>query len=145
MKQTIPQKHHRSGGFTLIEMLLVIVIIGVLAGMVVTSLSGRSKEARITRARADIRGNLSRALDLFEQDVGRYPTSDEGLNALVTDPGITGWKGPYLKGGLMNDPWGKAYNYNLDSENSNIYILSSAGPDGQAGNDDDIIEKSKSE
>jgi len=145
MKRIVGLNKCKRRGFTLIEMLLVIVIIGVLAGMVVTSLSGRSKEAKITRAKADIRGNLSLALDLFEQDVGRYPTSDEGLKALVTDPGnLTGWKGPYLKGGLMNDPWGNAYNYTLDSDNPNIYTLSSNGPDGQSGNDDDIIEKSTS-
>jgi general secretion pathway protein G len=131
--------------FTLIEMLLVIVIIGVLAGMVVTSLSGRSKEAKVTRAKSDIRGNLSVALDLFEQDVGRYPTDDEGLKVLVTNTDISGWKGPYLKGGLVNDPWGHAYSYSLDSENTNIYVLSSAGPDGQSGNEDDIVEQSKTE
>jgi general secretion pathway protein G len=132
----------RNRAFTLIEMLLVIVIIGILAGMIATSLSGRSQEARVTRAWADIRSNLSLALDLFEQDTGRYPTNEEGLSALVADPGVAGWRGPYLKGGLQKDPWGHDYVYARDTESSNHYVLSSAGPDGQAGSADDIVEQS---
>jgi len=124
--------------FTLIEMLLVIVIIGILAGMLVTRLVGRSEEARITRARADMKGALSLALDLFEQDTGRYPAEDEGLEALTADPGIPGWKGPYLKDGLQPDPWGTPYAYSLSTEHANDYTLTSAGPDQQLGTDDDI-------
>jgi len=127
-------------GFTLIEVLLVIVIIGVLAGVLVTRLSGRSEEARITRARSDINMALSLALDLFEQDVGRYPTADEGLQALVEDPGVPGWKGSYLKGGLKDDPWGNPYSYSLPADEGGQYRITSAGPDGQAGTGDDITE-----
>lgn len=127
--------------FTLVEMLLVIVIIGVLAGTVVTSLSGRSQQAKVTRAQTDIRGSLALALDLFEQDTGRYPTSDEGLVALVRDPGVLGWRGPYVKGGLKADPWGNQYIYQLDSSQTGLYTLSSAGPDGQQGTEDDILEE----
>lgn len=126
--------------FTLVEVLLVIVIIGVLAGMLVARLSGRSQEARITRAQADIRGTLSLALDLFEQDVGRYPTTEEGLEALVVDPGLPGWKRPYLKGGLKSDPWKNAYVYRNDSDDPTQYELLSAGPDGQMGTEDDITQ-----
>lgn len=124
--------------FTLVEVLLVVVIIGVLAGMLVTRLAGRTQHARITRAEADIRGQLSLALDLFEQDVGRYPTTEEGLRVLVEDPGAPGWKGSYLKGGLKPDPWGRDYSYSLDPDDPGQYILSSAGPDRQFGTDDDI-------
>jgi general secretion pathway protein G len=128
-------------GFTLVEVLLVIVIIGILAGMLVTRLAGRSQEARTTRAQADIRGQLSLALDLFEQDVGRYPTTDEGLGALVQNPGIPGWKGPYLKGGLKPDPWGTPYSYGLQvDEAGNNYVVTSAGPDLQFGTEDDVEE-----
>lgn len=134
---------HREGiimrrGFTLIEILLVVVIIGILAGLIATRLSGRTQEARIARARADISGSLSLALDLFEQDTGRYPTSEEGLSALVTDPGITGWKGPYLKDGLKNDPWEMPYVYAFSETESNLYNLYSAGPDQQPNTADDI-------
>ena len=130
----------REKAFTLVEMLLVIVIIGVLAGTVVTSLSGRAQQAKVTRAQADIRGSLALALDLFEQDTGRYPTTDEGLMALVRDPGVQGWQGPYLKGGLKSDPWGNQYIYQLDSSQSGLYTLCSSGPDGQQGTEDDIHE-----
>ncbi len=126
-------------GFTLVEVLLVIVIIGILAGMLVARLSGRSEEARLTRAKADIEGSLSLALDLFEQDMGRYPTADEGLAALVGNPGLDGWKGPYLKGDLKGDPWGTAYSYTIDTEDPGRYHLTSAGPDKRLGTSDDIV------
>jgi len=132
------KRSRRSAGFTLVEILLVIVIIGILAGMLATRLAGRSQEARITRAQADIRGHLSLALDLFEQDIGRYPTTDEGLEALVNDPGLEGWRGPYLKGGLKPDPWETAYAYALDADDPGRYTLASAGPDRQLGTEDDI-------
>jgi len=129
-------------GFTLVEMLLVILIIGVLASALITSLAGRSEEAKITTAKADINAALSTALDLFEHDVGRYPTDDEGLNALITNPGtLKGWKGPYLKTGLRPDPWGNPYIYKRDTDQSTRYQLSSAGPDGQQGTDDDITSQ----
>lgn len=125
-------------GFTLIEVLLVIVIIGVLSGMVITRLSGRSQEAKITRVESDLKGSISLALDLYEHDVGRYPTTDEGLSALLVDPGVSGWRGPYLKGGLSRDPWGNHYSYSLNPDDSRRYYISSAGPDGQSGTEDDI-------
>lgn len=127
------------GGFTLIEVLLVIVIIGILSGMIVTRLSGRSQEAKITRAESDMKGSLSLALDLFEQDVGHYPTNEDGLRSLVANTGgVPGWKGPYVKGGLGKDPWGNDYQYALNPNDSRRYSLSSAGPDGQQGTEDDI-------
>lgn len=133
---SVPRKGGR--GFTLVEVLLVIVIIGILAGMLVAQLSGRTEQARITRAKADIAGSLSLALDLFEQDVGRYPTAEEGLSALVNNPGIPGWKGPYLKDGLKPDPWGTPYSYSISSDEPNRYVLGSAGPDRRLGTADDI-------
>ena len=126
-------------GFTLVEMLLVLVLIGIISSAIAVSLSGRAEEARITRAKADLSGNLSLALDLFEQDAGRYPTSDEGLEALIRDPGITNWNGPYVKGGeLKPDPWGHPYSYSIDPQNERQYILTSSGADGQPGTEDDI-------
>ena len=138
----------RHKGFTLVEILLVVVIIGILAGVIATRLSGKASDAKIARAKADISGSLSLALDLFEQDVGRYPTTEEGLAALVTNPGITGWKRSYLKGELKNDPWGTAYNYSYTAtsttdttdgtDNQGTYTLFSAGPDRQPNTADDI-------
>jgi len=127
-----------ASGFTLMEMLLVIVIIGLLAGMMVVSLSARGHEARITRAKADITGSLSLALDMFDQDVGRYTTSEEGLKSLVEANNIAGWKGPYLKTGLKPDPWGHDYIYSIDSAHPDRYMLSSSGPDGVPNTEDDI-------
>jgi len=126
---------HRA--FTLVEVLLVIVIIGVLAGTLVTRLSGRTQDARLARTQADISG-LSLALDLFEQDVGRYPTTEEGLYALMANPGESGWKGPYLKTGLKPDPWETPYVYAGDTPEVGFYALSSAGPDRQVGTEDDV-------
>lgn len=132
------QDKHRHGGFTIVELLLVIIIIGILAGAVAVSLSGRSQEARVARAKSDLSGSLGLALDMFEQDVGRYPTTDEGLEALVQDPGIPNWNGVYVRGGLKPDPWGNPYVYEYDGSDSSGYRLSSSGPDGQLGTDDDI-------
>lgn len=126
-----------TSGFTLAELLLVVVIIGILAGVMIVRLSGRSDDARIASAKSDIKGALSLALDLFEQDTGRYPSTEEGLDALVSDPGIAGWRGPYLKTGLQPDPWGTPYVYQADRV-ARTYALSSAGPDTQAGTDDDV-------
>ncbi|MFI4859759.1 MAG: type II secretion system major pseudopilin GspG [Phycisphaerales bacterium JB063] len=125
-------------GFTIVELLLVIVIIGILAGAVAVSLSGRSQEARIARAKSDLSGSLGLALDMFEQDIGRYPTTDEGLDALVQDPGLPNWKGAYIRNGLNPDPWGNPYVYEHDESDPSGYRLSSSGPDGQLGTDDDI-------
>ena len=137
---TLRNRLQRYRGFTLIELLLVIVIIGVLAGMMSVSLSGRSEQARVARAQSDISGQLSTALDLFEQDVGRYPTNEEGLQALVEDPGLPGWIGPYLKGKLKPDPWKTPYSYSIDETGGGQYVLASAGPYRQVGTSDDITE-----
>ena len=136
MKDT-PQSGSQRG-FTLVEMLLVVVIIGILAGVVAVRLSGRSEEARIVRAKADLGGNLSLALDLFEQDAGRYPTNEEGLDALVEDPGLPGWRGPYLKTGLKPDPWGTPYHYSVNPDDPAMYVVVSAGPDRRLSTQDDI-------
>ncbi len=126
-------------GFTLVEVLLVIVVIGILAGMVVTRLSGRTQEARVTRAKADMSGQLSLALDLYEQDVGRYPATEEGLAVLVSNPGVPGWRGPYVKNGLKPDSWGTPYSYAYDPSGRGGYKLVCAGPDGSFGTEDDIM------
>ena len=135
-------KQKSNNAFTLIELLLVITIISVLAAVVVPRFFGRSQEARIVAAKQTIVGTLGISLDLFEQDTGRYPRSEEGLLALVQSPQITNWRGPYLKTTTLPlDPWNNEYKYNFPSELTDseyLYDIISAGPDGVFGNTDDI-------
>lgn len=128
-------KHER--GFTLIEILLVVIIIGILVGLVAPKLSGRSEEARIQAARADIEGGLALALDLYEVDNGSFPS---GLQDLVTKTqNAENWRGPYLKKGLPKDPWNQEYVYKYPgTHNPSGYDLFSKGPDRQEGSQDDI-------
>lgn len=139
MKNEVSMKMARRG-FTLIELLLVLVILAVLAAVVVPKFTRRSEQARDAAAKTDI-SNMETALDAYEIDNGRYPTSDEGLSALVDAPSsATNWKGPYLKKGVPNDPWGNAYQYVSPGNRSKSgYDLYSFGPDGQDGGDDDVV------
>ena len=127
----------RNRAFTLIELLLVLVILGVLALVVVPKFAGRSEEARKTAARTDI-SMLEGQIDIFEQDCGRFPSNDEGLAALVAaPPNAPKWKGPYIKRGVPKDPWGNEYVYRYPgTHNANSYDLYSLGPDGREGGDD---------
>lgn len=136
MKESLLKKS-REKGFTLIEILLVVIIIGVLVSLVAPRLAGRSEEARIQAAKADINGGLALALDLYEVDDGRYP---QKLEDLVRKPsGSSSWRGPYLKKGIPDDPWSNEYVYRMPGQhNSTGYDLYSRGPDKQDGTDDDI-------
>jgi general secretion pathway protein G len=128
--------------FTLIELLLVITIISVLAAVIVPRFFGRSREARVVAARQMIVGTFGVAIDMFEQDTGRYPTTEEGLLVLVQDPQVNNWRGPYLKSVTVpEDPWGGPYRYAYPSEltaSRTLYDIVSAGPDGAFGNEDDV-------
>lgn len=136
----LPGVSRREGrGFTLVELLLVLVILAVLAVVVIPKFTGRSQQANITRALADI-ANLEVAIDAFEIDCARYPNTQEGIQALLTQPAdLSGWRGPYLKRGLPKDAWGNPYVYRCPGEkNAAGYDLYSYGPDGEQGGDDDI-------
>ncbi|HEY1269186.1 MAG TPA: type II secretion system major pseudopilin GspG [Candidatus Binatia bacterium] len=121
-------------GFTLIELLVVMVIIGLLAAIVLPNYIGQSDKARVGAAKAQIQ-QLGTALDSFRLDVGRYPTSDEGLNALRQKPSATDrWDGPYLQKDIPQDPWGRQYLYKSPGDHGG-FDLFSYGADGTPGGD----------
>lgn len=124
--------------FTLIELLLVLVILTVLAALVVPQFTGRAKQAKEVAAKTDI-SNLENQLHIFELDNGQYPTSEQGLQALVQQPsGLKDWHGPYLNK-IPVDPWGNPYVYKAPGQhNTNSFDLSSSGADGRDGTDDDV-------
>ena len=122
----------RARGFTLIELLVVLAILTLLAGIVGPRVLNQLGGAKSKTAGVQI-ADLDKSLELFKLDVGRYPTTEEGLDALVTRPGsANGWTGPYLKGGVPTDPWGKPYKYANPGPNGGIEILS-LGADGAPG------------
>jgi general secretion pathway protein G len=126
------QLKHRIRGFTLLELLIVIVIIGMLAAYVGPKYFTQLGKSERTMAKAQLAG-LEKALDTFRLDVGRYPTTEEGLAALVNKPGtVTQWNGPYLKKEVPLDPWGHPYQYQSPGANSD-FELRSYGKDGQPG------------
>jgi len=139
MKIKIQASHQAPQAFTLIELLLVLVILGILAAIVVPKFSGRTEQARLTAAQSQI-ATFGTALDAFEVDNGYYPKGKNGLNELVQQPGnAPNWRGPYLKGQVPLDPWGRPYSYECPGKyNPTSYDLMSVGPDGRAGNEDDI-------
>ena len=108
-------------GFTLIEVLLVVAILGILAGVVVVNFGGKQKGAMIKACRASIQ-NICTAIDMYEVDTGRFPPS---LNALVASDGAPNWNGPYLRGGMPVDPWGNQFGY---TKQGNVYKVTSPGP-----------------
>jgi len=126
----------RKKAFTLVELMLVVIIIGVLVAMVVPRMVGRSEQARSEVAKADVNLNIATALKLFELDNGAFPTTDEGLNALLSAPASApNWKGPYLEKKPL-DPWGKEYNYRSPGTHRQDYDLYSLGRDGVESGDD---------
>ena len=121
-----------SRGFTLIELLVVLAILTLLAGLVGPRVLNQLGGAKSKTAGVQI-ADLDKSLELFKLDVGRYPTTEEGLDALVKRPGsVNGWAGPYLKGGVPSDPWGHPYRYANPGSNGGIEILS-LGADGAPG------------
>ena len=126
--------------FSLIELLLVLVILGVLAAVVVPKFTSRGEDARKQAAKSTI-NQMGVALDMFENDNGRYPTTEEGLGALLQAPQAMDatWKGPYLKNQqtVPADPWNRPFVYRYPgSHNEKEYDLSSLGPDGSESDDD---------
>ena len=138
MKAMFTQKLQRkSRGFTLIELLVVLAILTLLAGLVGPKVLGALGGAKSKTAGVQI-NDLQKALDIYKLDVGRYPTAEEGLEALSEQPGnVRGWNGPYLQGGVPADPWNNPYRYSLS--NGNVELLS-LGSDGQPGGEGEAAD-----
>lgn len=127
--------HPSENGYTLMELLVVLAILGFLAAMATTQVIRYLDTARVSSAKTEV-ANISSALDMFKFDVGRYPTTDEGLSALVkAPPGADNWNGPYLKkqAGIV-DPWGRPYNYKSPGEHGDfdLYSYGSSGKQAEA-------------
>src|SRR5512139_3682505 len=119
-------------GFTLLELLVVLVILGLLVGYVAPRFFGQVGKSEVKVAKAQIRA-LEDALDQYRLDTGRYPTTEQGLVALDSQPtGESRWQGPYLKKPVPNDPWGNPYQYRVPGEHGELDLYS-LGKDGQPG------------
>jgi len=128
-------------GFTIMELVVVIIIIGLLAAFVAPKFFGKVSEAKLKSAKAQIE-LFGTALDALRLDVGRYPTSDEGLRALREKPsGMESWKGPYLPKEIPMDPWGKPYVYKSPGEHGDYDLISYGldGAPGGEGENEDVV------
>lgn len=132
-------KNRRNRAFTLIELVVVVLILGILAALIVPKVIGHAEEAKEAKAAADIK-ELQNELQMFHMNCDRYPTTEEGLDALVHQPAnAPGWRGSYAQNEIPVDPWGNPYVYvSPGSNGDDSYSLSSNGKDGQPNTSDDI-------
>ncbi len=122
-------------GFTLMELLAVIIIIGVLAATIGGRFLGQAEGAKAGAAKTEI-GQIVQALDLFKLEIGRHPTQQEGLEALIKNPGnVPNWNGPYFRKDNIKDPWTNDYKYVTPGPNNTPFEVKSLGADGKEGGD----------
>jgi general secretion pathway protein G len=143
MKLTYQNRYRqvRRKGFTLIELLVVILILAVLAALIVPRVVGRGSDAKRAKAATDI-STISSLLEQFRLDTGRYPTTEEGLEALRTQPAdLDTWRGPYSQKPLPTDPWGFDYIYEFPgSSGDDSFLIGSLGSDGQEGGEGEAAD-----
>ncbi|MEL7043763.1 MAG: type II secretion system major pseudopilin GspG [Pseudomonadota bacterium] len=133
-------KPRRAAGFTLMELLVVLAILGLLMSLVGPQVLNQFGKAKTKTALVQIK-DLEQALEMYKLDVGRYPSTAQGLVALVQKPGdAAGWNGPYLKGNVPQDPWDRDYNYKFPGERAevDIFTLGQNGAPGGEGEDTDV-------
>jgi len=140
MSRNRSERRLQERGFSLIELIVVLVILGLLATVVGPKVMDRLGKGKVEIAKMQV-SELSGALDLYRFDVGRYPTSAEGLGALITNPGVENWSGPYLKKQVPKDPWNREYQYRSPGEHGD-FDLYSLGADGAEGGDGENIDVS---
>jgi len=134
MKNHIKSSYYKQQGFTLVEVMVVVVILGILAALIIPKIMSRPEQARIVKVKQDILA-IQSALDLYKLDNGVYPSTDQGLQALVSKPSIPpvprSWKAEGYLQDVPQDPWGQTYQYMNDNEKLRIF---SYGPKGKEGN-----------
>ncbi|HET6396415.1 MAG TPA: type II secretion system major pseudopilin GspG [Pseudoxanthomonas sp.] len=143
-KRPLPASRRAARGFTLLEMIVVLVIIGLIMGLVGPRLFRQADKAKVQTAETQVR-MLRGALETMRLDLGRFPTQDEGLQLLTARPADQAlaqrWQGPYLEDGVPMDPWGNPYQYSPQPAGNHSFTLYSFGADGQPGgegNDADV-------
>jgi general secretion pathway protein G len=125
--------------FTLVEILVVVIIIGILASLIVPNVLKHVAESKITAAKSDI-STLKGALQAYHLASDAYPTTEQGLNALVTQPSdVSNWKGAYIEK-IPNDPWGNPYHYESPGPTGQDYLITSYGSDGKVGGEGDAAD-----
>lgn len=145
MTETRPDRPDREAGYSLMEILIVVAIIGLLLALVSPRLMSQFDRSKVVAAQAQVR-EIKATLDIFRLDVGRYPTRAEGLSVLIAPPGdetaSTRWQGPYLEE-LPDDPWGNAYVYmpGEDSRGAQVLSYGADGAEGGEGQDADIVSR----
>lgn len=138
-------RRRRNAGFSILELLLVLVILSILAGIVGMRFAGQSGKAKVTATKAQL-SNIQGALTSYEIGLGQFPTTQQGLDALYKQPsGVDDWDGPYLDKPIDEDEWGHPWQYRAPGSHNNDYDLYSYGPDGREGGGDDIVNWTEDE